>query len=59
MEEVRSLKINVVHDAEQDIPLPERRFRYLYLLVLTMVRVFVSVRRVNRVQTEDREVIFL
>ena len=36
MEQVRSLKINVVHVAEQDIPLPERRFRYLYLLVLTI-----------------------
>ena len=59
MEQVRSSKINVVHAAEPDILLPERRFRCLYRQVLTMDRASVSVRKVSRVPTEDREAICL
>ena len=58
MDQVRSSRINVLPAAEPDIHLQERRFRYLYLQVLTMVRASASVRRVNRVQTEAREAIF-
>ena len=58
MDQVRSSRINVLPAAEPDIHLQERRFRYLYLQVLIMVRASASVRRVNRVQTEVREVIF-
>ena len=59
MDQVRSSRINVLPAAEPDIHLQERRFRYLYLQVLTMVRASASVRRVNRVQTEVREAICL
>ena len=59
MDQVRSSRINVLPAAEPDIHLQERRFRYLYLQVLTMVRASASVRRVNRVQTEAREAICL
>ena len=47
MDQVRSSRINVLPAAEPDIHLQERRFRYLYLQVLTMVRASASVRRVN------------
>ena len=42
MDQVRSSRINVLPAAEPDIHLQERRFRYLYLQVLTMVRASAS-----------------
>ena len=57
MEPVRLSKKNVLPAVEQDILLPERRFRFLFRPVLTMDRVSVSVIKENLEPMVVREVI--
>ena len=54
---VRLSKKNVLPAVEQDILLPERRFRFLFRPVLTMDRVSVSVIKENLEPMVVREVI--